>query len=179
MTTTKEIEQAVIHADRFVLRPIQVADAGLLEMYSSDKRVAEWTSRIPHPLPPGATEDFIARCQAPDRAEDNWAIDGSASGLDGLVGVIGLTRLDREQSEIGFWVAPQMWNGRIASDAVMAILNANPQDCDTIFASVFQGNDASARVLTNAGFNYLGDAETFCVSCNANLPTWTYHRKMR
>ena len=32
---------------------------------------------------------------------------------------------------------------------------------DTMFATVFQDNPASARVLTNAGFVYLGDAETY------------------
>jgi len=42
---------------------------------------------------------------------------------------------------------------------------------------VFQGNAASARVLTNTGFQYLGDAEGFCVARNATLPTWTYSRK--
>ena len=172
-------EQSVIYGSRFILRPLQVADAGLLNLYSGDKRVAEWTASIPHPLPPGGTEDFIAGCNAPDRVEDNWAIDGSPSGFDGLVGVIGLTRLDRAQSEIGYWVAPQMWNTGIASDAVQAIITANPQNSDTIFASVFQGNEASAKVLINAGFTYLGDAEVFCISRTANMPTWTYHRKMR
>jgi len=179
MTQMNPFEQAVIYADRFILRPLHIADTGLLRLYAGDKRVAEWTSRIAHPLPPGAIEDFVALCQAPDRIADNWAIDGSASGLDGLVGVIGMTRLDREQSEISFWVAPQMWNGHIASDAVQALIAANPQNSASIFASVFQGNDASARVLTNAGFTYLGDAETFCLARNATMPTWTYHRKMR
>ena len=36
----------------------------------------------------------------------------------------------------------------------------------------------SARVLTNCGFVYLGDAETFSVARNARVPTWTYIRKM-
>ena len=36
----------------------------------------------------------------------------------------------------------------------------------------------SARVVTNHGFNYLGDAETFSVARNAKVPTWTYSRKM-
>jgi hypothetical protein len=33
-------------------------------------------------------------------------------------------------------------------------------------------------VLTNAGFDYIGDAEAFSVARNAKVPTWTYVRKM-
>ena len=48
---------------------------------------------------------------------------------------------------------------------------------DTIFAAEFQDNPASARVLTNCGFEYVGDAEAFSVARNAKVATWTYIRK--
>jgi RimJ/RimL family protein N-acetyltransferase len=47
-----------------------------------------------------------------------------------------------------------------------------------MFASVFQDNPASARVLIHCGFEYLGDAETFCVARDTTMPTWTYSRKL-
>ena len=172
------IEQPVYETDRFALRPLRRSDAGLLEMYGGDERVARNTTSIPHPLPPGASEAFIERALAPDRIEDAWAIDGSASGLAELVGVIGLERLDRQQSEIGYWVAPAFWNSGIASEAVQAMVNGNPHGSKTLFGSVFQDNPASARVLTHAGFQYLGDAEAFSVARNARVPTWTYLRKL-
>ncbi|MEJ2019514.1 MAG: GNAT family N-acetyltransferase, partial [Maritimibacter sp.] len=65
-------EQRVIEADRFVLRPIEMSDAGLLSLYVGDKRVAEGTRSIPHPLVPGVVEGYIARASAPDRMEDVW-----------------------------------------------------------------------------------------------------------
>ena len=43
-----------IAAGRFVLRPVRASDAGLIAHYAGDKRVAEATQGIPHPLPPGA-----------------------------------------------------------------------------------------------------------------------------
>ena len=46
-----------------------------------------------------------------------------------------------------------------------------------MFASVFQDNPASARVLTHCGFKYLGDAESFCVGRDKTVPTWTYSHK--
>jgi len=140
--------------------------------------VARATSSIPHPLPPGSTETFVDRALAPNRTEDVWAIDASEDGKSEVLGLIGLERMDREQSEIGYWVAPALWGNGLASRAVQAIVEANPQACRTLFGSVFQDNPASARVLTNAGFTYIGDAEQFSVARNATVPTWTYLKKL-
>jgi RimJ/RimL family protein N-acetyltransferase len=170
--------QPVIAAGLYDLRPLRPSDAGLMTLYTSDLRVAQSTSSIPHPLPPGATEAFIARSMADSRVEDAWAIDGTRAETGELVGVISLTRLDADQSEIGYWVAPLFWNSGVASAAVSALVAANPQKSRTIFATVQQGNPASARVLTNCGFTYLGDAESYCLARGLAVPTWTYCRKL-
>ena len=167
-----------IAAGRFVLRPLRVSDAGLVSLYAGDQRVAEATRSIPHPLPPGAVEAFIARAMSGETRGTIWAMDGAATGLSELLGVISLKPMDRGQSEVGFWVAPQMWNTGIASEAVRALVQANPLGDRTLFAEVFQDNPGSARVLTNCGFEYLGDAETFSVARGGRVPTWTYIRKM-
>ncbi|WP_281982164.1 GNAT family N-acetyltransferase [Thalassorhabdomicrobium marinisediminis] len=170
--------QAVITTERFTLRPLERSDLGLLERYLGDLRVASATRVIPHPLPPEYVDNMIHRAQAPNRTEDYWAIDGSGKGHAEVMGVIKMQRLDRNQSEIRYWVAPAFWNTGIATEAVDAILAANPQGASDVYAEVFQDNPNSARVLTNAGFAYLGDAETFSVSRGAVVPTWTYARKM-
>lgn len=171
------VNQPVIETERLILRPLRRSDAGLLELYGSDERVARMTRTIPHPLPPGATEAFISRSLADDRDEDVWVMDGSEKGLSELLGLIALERMDRDQSEIGYWVAPAFWNTGLASEAVQALIEANPQENRTMFASVFQDNPASARVLTNSGFQYLGDAEAFSVARGAVVPTWTYLKR--
>jgi RimJ/RimL family protein N-acetyltransferase len=168
------INLPVIEANRFTLRPVRKSDAGLLALYGGDKRVAEATCRIPHPLPPGTVESFIARAQSERRNEDTWVMDGTGVGLAEVLGVIWLTPMDRGQSEVAYWVAPVFWNSGIATEAV----KANPRTDKTMFAEVFQDNPASARVLTNSGFEYLGDAETFSVARDVNVRTWTYTRKL-
>lgn len=169
--------QPVIEAERFVLRPVRKSDAGPMALYAGDERVAARTRSIPHPLPPEATEGFIARALEAERKQDVWVMDGARDGQREVLGVITLTRLDRNQSELSYWVAPAFWNGGLASEAVTALVSANPLGNSTIFAEVFQDNPASARVLTNAGFEYIGDAESYSVAREANVPTWTYlHR---
>ena len=172
------VVQPMITAERFVLRPLRPADAGLVAMYTGDRRIAEGTRRIPHPLPPGATESFIARALSDRRSEDVWVMDGSLQDHVEVIGLVSLTRIEREQSEIKYWVAPAFWNTGYASEAVAAIVAANPHRARTLFAEVFQDNTGSARVLTNNGFEYLGDAEVYSVARGATVATWTYLRRM-
>ncbi len=176
-------QQPVVAGDGLVLRPVRRSDAGMIEFYGADERVARMTTSIPHPLPPGTTEAFVTRVMAPSTDEMVWAMDGSQDGGADFKGLISLKLMDpgmsgRSQSEIGYWVAPAWWNTGIASAAVSALVQANPLKNDTIFGSVFQDNPASARVLTNAGFAYVGDAESFSVARNAKVATWTYVRKL-
>lgn len=168
----------VIEAERITLRPLARADTDLLQVYTSDRRVACGTRSIPHPLPPMAAEGFVAAALSPTRDEDVWAMDACPSGGPRLVGLVSLKPLDRGQSQIGYWVAPAFWNTGLASEAVRALINANPHQNRTLFAEVFQDNPVSARVLTNAGFEYLGDAEAYSVARGQSVPTWTYLRKM-
>ena len=172
------VNQPVIEAQRFDLRPLRRSDQGLIEHYAADRSLARMTVAIPHPLPPGATEAYVSRALANDRIADIWAMDGSKDGTSELMGVISLDRVSDGQSEIGYWVAPPFWNTGVASEAVRTLIAANPLNSKTMFASVFQDNPASARVLTNCGFQYLGDAETFSVARNASVPTWTYSLKL-
>ena len=172
------VPEGAIAAGRLILRSVRRSDAGLFAMYAGDRRVAEGTRSIPHPLPPGAAEAFTARMTAGSGPEVAWVMDGSASGLSEVLGVISLKAMDRGQSEIGYWVAPAFWNAGFASEAVKALVAANPLGSRTIFAEVFQDNPGSARVLTNCGFAYIGDAESFSVARNARVPTWTYLRKL-
>lgn len=172
------VNQQVIETERLMLRPLRRSDAGTLRIFSSDERVARMTRDIPHPLPPGAVEGFIARALAEDRHEDVWVLDGSGAGQEALLGLISLQRMDRSQSEINYWVVPAFWNTGLASEAVRGLIEANPRGDKTMFASVFQDNPASARVLTNAGFEYLGDAETYAVARGATVPTWTYLKRL-
>ncbi|MFN0115260.1 MAG: GNAT family N-acetyltransferase [Paracoccaceae bacterium] len=179
MLQEKLAVQPAIAAGRFVLRPLRAADAGPIARHTADPRVAEGTRGIPHPLPPGTAEAFVAWALSDRRDGDVWAIDASALGGDEVLGIVSLTRLGGDQSEVRFWVAPEVWNAGYASEAVQALVAANPHGSRTLFAEVFQDQAASARVLSNAGFAYLGDAETFSVARGAaRVPTWTYIRRM-
>ena len=108
-------QQAIIEADRFDLRPLRPSDAGLIEHYAGDARIAKMTAPIPHPYPPGAAEAYVKRGIEAEQGEFIWAMDGTKDGSPELMGVISLKSMDRNQSEVGYWVAPPFWNTGLAS----------------------------------------------------------------
>ncbi|SFI28384.1 GNAT family N-acetyltransferase [Jannaschia pohangensis] len=178
LDSVETADQAVIITPRLTLRPLRRSDMGLIEQYAGDRRVAEMTTTIPHPLPPGATDAFVTRSLARNPGEVVWAMDASSSNLGELVGVISLDQMDRGQAEIGYWVAPVVWNTGLATEAITALIETNPLGNRQIFGKVMQDNPASARVLTNCGFDYIGDAEAFNVARGAIVQQWTYIRQM-
>ena len=166
--------QSRIPAGRFDLRPLLPSDAGHVAQYANDQRIALMTTSIPFPLSFEAAEEFVTRSTAKDRDEDVWAIDASLQGGTALVGVISLKYLDRDQSEVGYWVAPEFWNQGYASEALAALAHANPHGNRSMVACVCQDNPGSAKVLASNGFVNLGAAEAFSLSRAAHVPTWTF-----
>ena len=165
----------VLFTERLVLRPLRRSDASLLALYAGKARVARMTSTIPHPYPPGAAAAFVERA-ATMRTGAVWVIDGARAGLPEVVGTVEVRRPDAEGCEVGYWIAPPFWNDGLATEAVRAVLAADPFGCEATRAVVFQDNPASARVLEAAGFERTGEGETFSVARGEAVATWTYKR---
>lgn len=173
--------QPELRTSRLVLRRLQPADAGLIGLYASDARVAKMTTTIPHPFPPGQAEAYVERLLARPGRETVWAIDSraeqeaSVEHENGLIGVIGLKVLGDGSAEITYWLAPAFWGTGYASEAVAALLGeAGRRGLPALVAQVFQDNVAAARVLSHAGFAYIGEGEAFSVARNAMVPTFRY-----
>lgn len=176
MSETRFVQNDLI-TQRLRLRRLAPSDAGLVHLYASDARVARMTTSIPHPNPPGGTEAFIGRILRPGARETVWALDAGADGENGLIGLISLKPMSEDLASIGYWVAPAFWNAGYASEAVDAVVaEANRQGLAGLAAEVFQDNVASARVLTRAGFAYVGMGEAHSVARGGMAPTFVYRR---
>ncbi|NNU80543.1 GNAT family N-acetyltransferase [Halovulum dunhuangense] len=164
-------DQPVLVTGRLRLRPIEPADAGLMRLYAQDARVARMTRNIPHPLPPGATESYIGAVLSGAARETVWAVEHRASDGGGFIGVVSLGRKGR----IGYWLGAPFWSTGFATEAVEALVShALEQGYPRLEAEVFQDNPASARVLTKAGFAYVGEGEGFSIARGATAPVWHY-----
>ena len=160
---------------RLDLRPLRRSDASLLRLHAGEARVARMTASIPHPYPPGAAEAFIERARTM-AAGAVWAIDGARAGLPEVVGTVEVRRPDAEGCEVGYWIAPPFWNDGLATEAVVAVVAADPFGRPSFWGSVFRDNPASGRVLEAAGFRRTGEGETYSVARGEAVATWIYRR---
>ena len=94
-----------------------------------------------------------------------------------MLGVVALKRLDRGQSEIGFWVAPAFWNTGIATEAVAALVAANPHRATTLFAACVPGQPGLGAGADELRLRLSGRRESYSVARRATVPTWTYSRR--
>jgi RimJ/RimL family protein N-acetyltransferase len=174
------LDQPDLVTPRLRLRRLRPSDAALVHLYASDARVARMTTSIPHPNPPGSAEAFVARVTGPAARETVWALDAGAEGENGLIGLISAKPADADTGEIGYWVAPAFWNAGYAGEAVEAVAaEMARRGSVALTAEVFQDNLASARVLTRAGFAYVGEGETHSVARGAMVPTFRYRLDLR
>ncbi|MEM9050354.1 MAG: GNAT family N-acetyltransferase [Pseudomonadota bacterium] len=153
---------------RMILRALRPSDAGLLGLYAGDARVAQMTSSIPHPYPPGAAESFIDASLAGRRAERVWAMDGSPNGASEMIGLVSARAVAPGEEEIGYWVGPPFWNTGYASEALTALIaHFRQTGMQRLHATVFEDNPVSAHVIERAGFAEVGKAAVFCVARGA------------
>ncbi len=172
---TVNVETQRLIGPRLVLRPLRPSDAGLIAFYCGDVRVAKNLSVVPHPYPPGAAEAFITRSLSPTSREAVWAMDYGADDHAELIGLVSLRDQGDGQGLVGYWVAPQLWGGGFASEALeLVIAEARRRGYDQLTASVHVGNDASARVLEKAGFFDVGGGESHSIAHGGMVKTRFY-----
>jgi RimJ/RimL family protein N-acetyltransferase len=139
------------------IRDLAAHDAPALVKYANDRRVSiQLRDLFPFPYTAADAAAFLERVGA-EQPRSTFAIATDAE----LIGGIGLHRCDdvhRRSAEIGYWLAAPFWGRGIATRAVRALADwafAN-HDLLRLFAGVFEGNRASARVLEKAGFTLEG-----------------------
>jgi len=168
--------QPDLRTPRLRLRSLRPTDAGLIELYASDGKVARMTPHIPHPYPPGLAQSVVERAVAGGGTGMVWALDAGEEAENGLIGLIELRPAGPGRADLGYWVAPAFWNTGYASEAVEAVVeHARAAGLQELTASVFQDNAASVKVLLRAGLTFFAAGETHSVARAAMVPTFRYH----
>lgn len=140
---------------RLRFRPLAASDFPAVHAYASDPAVTRYTSFGPNSEE--ETRGFLARAEAAAAASPrtSWtfAVEHAESGA--LVGSSGLELADPvgPQLSFGYVLDPRWWGRGYATEAAGALLRFGFEELGAhrLFAHVFVGNDASARVLTKLG----------------------------
>ena len=98
--TFRESSLPVLATARLILRAPTLADAKALAILVNDRRIAEMTTRIPHPNTLADTEGFLATV---NRGDGETAFLITARGGT-LLGVCGIARRTGQPPELGYWL---------------------------------------------------------------------------
>ena len=82
----------------------------------------------------------------------------------GNIGFVRGTDVERFTAEVGYWISEKYWNQGIVSDALTEAIQYYFAHTEVIriFATVYEYNPASMRVLEKAGFRKTGIFRKAC-----------------
>lgn len=149
----------VIATARLVLRPYRRGDEDDLVRAANDPRVAATVrDRFPHPYTRDDADEWLAIAQRIDPVRSL-----GITSDDHVIGGIGAEfgeDVNRLCAEIGYWLGVDHWGKGYATEALVAycehLFAMTP--LERLFATVYDGNAASVRVLEKAGFDFEGTA---------------------
>jgi Acetyltransferases, including N-acetylases of ribosomal proteins len=160
--------------DNLLLRPITLSDKESLAQIANNKKI--WLNVrdvFPHPYSVQDAENFI------NMIADIEPVTRFGIFLDGqMAGMIGLhpqQDVYRKNAEIGYWLGEPFWGQGIATKSLKLVLKYgfDQLKINRIFASVFEYNTASMRVLEKCGFQKEGISRK---AIYKNEQFWDDHR---
>jgi RimJ/RimL family protein N-acetyltransferase len=152
--TFRESSLPVLETARLILRAPTLADAKALAILVNDRRIAEMTTRIPHPNTLADTEGFLATVNRGD-GETAFLI----TARDGtLLGLCGIARRSGQPPELGYWLGVPYWGNGYATEAARAVIDHAFADLgyEALVSGARVSNPASRRVLEKCGFQWTG-----------------------
>jgi ribosomal-protein-alanine N-acetyltransferase len=160
------------------IREFQIDDATSLSRNADNPKIADQLrDRFPAPYRLADAEAWIARV-AGQHPVASFAI----ATPDEVIGGIGLELHSDARigaAELGYWLAEARWGRGIATRAVNAFTDRSFSEFDLmrIYATVFETNPASARVLEKAGFEFDGRLRLSVIKHGRALDQLLYSRR--
>jgi [ribosomal protein S5]-alanine N-acetyltransferase len=150
------VEFPILATKRLILRPFSIDDALIVKLLAGDREIAATTLTIPHPYDDGIAEAWIATHR--ENFESNlcitWAVTSRRTGH--LLGAISLMmRAHHNAAEVGYWIGKKYWGKGYCTEAAGKILEYGflVQKLNRIYATCFEKNPASGRVLEKIGMS--------------------------
>ena len=139
------------------VRSFTAGDIDAIARYANNRRVSiHLRDRFPFPYRRADAAGFLETVWA-QQPESDFAIASAHEAMGG----IGLHRqadVHRLSAEVGYWLGEPFWGCGIATLALRALSDwaFATTPLERLFAGVFEGNPASARVLEKAGYQLEG-----------------------
>lgn len=142
-----------IQRAQYTLRPWHPGDAESLVKHANNPRVARnLRDGFPYPYTLPAARDWL-KMVGENKNDIILAIEIGGEAAGGI-GLHGLKDVYRYNGEIGYWLSEVYWGKGIMSDAVGAMVEHafTRTRWLRLFATIFENNISSMKVLANNGF---------------------------
>lgn len=142
-----------------VLREVSLDDASIIARLANNKKI--WNNvrdRMPYPYALKDAEQFVEQVLKEDGPSVHAiTLDGQ---LTGLIGLHPASDVYRGTAELGYWLGEPYWGQGLATAAVAQVIPIGFEQLKLrrIYASVYEHNHASMRVLEKNGFQREGVA---------------------
>jgi len=151
-STQRERSIPVLETKRLTLRAPCHEDVKAIALLANDRRIAENTTRIPHPYRVADAEHFVANVNRHDgEACFVLMLDGT------LIGACGVDPRD-EGAELGYWLGAGYWGHGFMTEAARAVIDYAFGDLrhEGLQSGARVSNPASRRVLEKCAFQWTG-----------------------
>jgi RimJ/RimL family protein N-acetyltransferase len=153
----------IIETERLLLRQPTEIDATAIARGAGNFKVSRNLARVPHPYSIADALDFLQHIAARQAQSLTCAIE-LKSQPEELIGMIGYEfHKDKNQAELGYWLAEPFWGNGIGKEAAHAIVHHAfmVTKLDQLSAAYHNENPASARILRGLGFETIGHVMQF------------------
>jgi RimJ/RimL family protein N-acetyltransferase len=162
-------------ANSISISPLHYADKERLAKLANNKKI--WMNvrdMFPHPYTVSDAERFIESTTQQD-PQSTFAIRYNLK-LSGVIGLVLQEDVYRFSAELGYWIGEPFWNKGIATHAVQLMVQYAFEELKLlkVFAGVFEGNEASKRVLEKCGFELEGIARKAVFKNNVLIDEYRY-----
>jgi RimJ/RimL family protein N-acetyltransferase len=150
----RETNPLALQTARLILRPPQPDDAKAVAALLNDIRIAQNTTRIPHPYALSDAQAWLRGVNGKE-GETTYLVT-LASGS--VIGACGVELRDGKTPELGYWIGTQYWGQGYATEAARAVIDHafSALGCEELQSGARISNPASRRVLEKCGFQWCG-----------------------
>ena len=136
------------------VRRFREADARTLARHANDRDVwRHLRDRFPHPYTDADAAWWVSHAMSTVPTTD-FAIELGGEAVGGI-GVVPGTDIERVSAEVGYWLGRSAWGQGLATAALRSLTTFlfDTTEVQRLFATPFEDNPASIRVLEKAGFS--------------------------
>lgn len=145
---------SIIKTKMFILRPFKNGDEAALIKNINNEKVYRPTLHIPYPYTMKHAREWIEKNENFAKEKPLRSVNFVIEIKGEVAGGIGISKIEKNEGELGYWLGENYWGKGIMSGAVNEVTNFGFKTLKLkrIYADVFPFNKVSMRVLEKNGY---------------------------